>query len=289
MMDLSPLKRGPIQPLIEVAIAEDVGSGDITTHWTVPAQREGRALLIARSRGVVAGLPVVAWVFEHVDPSIEVKFLKPEGAPVAPEDPIAEVVGPARGLLTGERTALNFLQRSSGIATAAARFVEAVEGTGARILDTRKTLPGWRLLDKYAVRVGGACNHRMGLYDMILLKENHIEAAGGIGPAVHGVRKAQSERAQPVKVEVEVRNLRELEETLTVGVDWIMLDNMDLDTMAEAVRLVHRQGEPRPVLEASGNVTLGSARKIAETGVDYISVGSLTHSVSALDISMLFQ
>ena len=289
MSEWPTLDRLRVQPLIDVAIEEDVGSGDVTTDWTVPTGRIARAHLVVKARGVLAGLPIVSWVFERIDPTIVVEVLMEEGRPVSPGDVVAEVRGPARGLLTGERTALNFLQRLSGVATTTARYVEAVKGTGARILDTRKTLPGWRLLDKYGVRVGGGTNHRMGLFDMVLLKENHIEAADGIGPAVYSARRSMSSSKREVKVEVEVRNLTELEEAMMAGVDWVMLDNMDLDTMAQAVRQVHHHGEPRPSIEASGNVNLKSVREIAETGVDFISVGSLTHSVSALDISMLFK
>ena len=289
MSEIPTLDRARVQPLIDVAIGEDVGSGDVSSDWAVPAGRTARADLVAKAKGVLAGLPIVSWVFERVDPTIVVEVFVEEGRPVSPGDRIAEVRGPARGLLTGERTALNFLQRLSGVATATARFVESVNGTGVRILDTRKTLPGWRLLDKYGVRVGGGTNHRMGLFDMVLLKENHIEAADGIGPAVFAARRSMTTTQREVKVEVEVNNLTQLEEAIMAGVDWVMLDNMDVSTMAQAVRQVHHHGEPRPWVEASGNVSLRSVREIAETGVDFISVGSLTHSVSALDISMIFK
>ncbi len=288
MGEFPTLDRARVQPLIDVAIEEDVGSGDVTSDWTVPPHRMARAELVVKSKGVLAGLPLVAWVFERVDPTIVVEVFAQEGASVSPGDRIAEVRGPARGLLTGERTALNFLQRLSGVATTTSRFVEAVGGTGAKILDTRKTLPGWRLLDKYAVRVGGGTNHRMGLFDMVLLKENHIEAADGIGPAVFAARRSMVSSKRRVKVEVEVTTLTELEEAIMAGVDWVMLDNMDVSTVAQAVRQIHHHGEPRPSIEASGNVSLRSVREIAETGVDFISVGSLTHSVTALDVSMMF-
>lgn len=285
---MADLNREDIQPLIDVALAEDVGTGDITSDWTVPEQKTATANFLSRAIGVVAGLSVAEWVFASVDPEAKLEAHLADGDSVRPGDLIATVSGPARALLTGERTALNFLQRMSGVATLTSRYVRLVAGTGATILDTRKTIPGWRRLDKYAVSVGGGKNHRFGLFDMVLIKENHIEAADGIGPAVYGVRKHLNGTASDVKIEIEVRNLVELEEAMMASADWVMLDNMDLDQMAEAVRLVRNQGRG-PLLEASGNVALTSVKEIAQTGVDYISVGSLTHSAAALDISMLFQ
>ena len=212
-----------------------------------------------------------------------------DGERVADGDILAEVSGPARGLLTGERVALNFLQRMSGITTMTAQFVEAVQGTNARILDTRKTVPGLRLLDKYAVAKGGGMNHRVGLFDMVLMKENHIEAADGIGSALLSVWKGMDFEGREVPVEVEVETLSELDEVLVLGADRVMLDNMSLNEMCEAVEKVRQLKGKKPELEASGNVSLDSVRAIAETGVDFISVGALTHSVKALDISMLFR
>lgn len=285
---MADLNRADIQPLIDVALAEDVGTGDITSDWTVPERKTATAHFVSKAIGVVAGLSVAEWVFASVDPDAKLEAQVSDGDSVRPGDLVATVSGPARGLLTGERTALNFLQRMSGVATLTSRYVRLVAGTGATILDTRKTIPGWRRLDKYAVSVGGGKNHRFGLFDMVLIKENHIEAADGIGPAVYGVRKHLNGVASDVKIEIEVKNLMELEEAMMASADWVMLDNMDVDQMAEAVRLVRNQGGG-PLLEASGNVGLNSVREIARTGVDYISVGSLTHSAIALDVSMLFQ
>ncbi len=287
--DVPALDRGEVEGMIGRALEEDLGEGDITTLWTVREGVQARADLIARAQGVVAGLGMAAAVFKKVDSGISFEAAVEDGARVAPEDVLATVSGSARGILTGERTALNFLQRMSGIATVTARYVEAVSGTGARILDTRKTAPGLRMLDKYAVTVGGGQNHRMGLYDMVLLKENHIEAADGIGPAVFAVKSAMERAGRPVKVEVEVEDLAGLEDAIVTGVDRVMLDNMDLETMRRAVERVRKLGADRPELEASGNVTLETVRDVAETGVDLISVGSLTHSVKALDMSLLFR
>lgn len=283
------LNKADIMPVIERALTEDVGDGDITTKWTVPLTKQAKAKIIARADGVIAGLDVARWVFEAVEESIVFKADMKDGERVVDGDVLAEVSGPARGLLTGERVALNFLQRMSGIATMTAQFVEAVKGTQTRILDTRKTAPGLRLLDKYAVSTGGGVNHRVGLFDMVLMKENHIEAADGIGPALLSVWKGMDFEGREVPVEVEVETLSELDEVLVLGADRVMLDNMSLDEMCEAVEKVRKLKGKRPELEASGNVSLDSVRAIAETGVDLISVGALTHSVKALDISMLFR
>ena len=282
------LSRSDIQPLIDIALAEDVGTGDITSDWTVPEGKTASADFVTKAIGVVAGLDVANWVFETVDSACQFEALVSDGQSVRPGDLIAKVTGPARALLTAERTALNFLQRMSGVATLTSRYVRLVAGTNATILDTRKTIPGWRRLDKYSVAVGGGKNHRFGLFDMVLIKENHIEAADGIGPAVYGVRRQLNGQASDVKIEVEVKDLGELEEAMMAAVDWVMLDNMHTDQMAEAVQIVKNQGGG-PLLEASGNVSLERVKEIARTGVDYISVGSLTHSATALDISMLFK
>jgi len=288
-MNIKKLDYKEIIPIIDRALAEDVGEGDVTTGWTIPGSAQARAGLIAKAEGVVAGLDVAQWVFERVDAGVVFEARVKDGDRVGPGDAIADVRGSARGLLTGERTALNFLQRMSGIATMAAQFVQAVAGTGARILDTRKTAPGLRLLDKYAVAAGGGQNHRIGLFDMVLLKENHIEAADGIGPAVLAVRRGMARDGRSVKIEVEVETLAELEEALSVGVDRVMLDNMNLDEMRQAVDRVRKMDGLRPELEASGNVSMETVRAIAETGVDFISIGALTHSVKAMDISLLFR
>lgn len=282
------VNKEDIMPVIERAIIEDVGGGDITTRWTVPLTKRAKAKVIARADGVIAGLDVARWVFEAVEETIVFEAYIKDGEPVADGDVLAEISGPARGLLTGERVALNFLQRMSGIATMTAQFVEAVKGTNARILDTRKTVPGLRLLDKYAVATGGGVNHRVGLFDMVLMKENHIEAADGIGAALLSVWKGMDFEGREVPVEVEVETLSELDEVLVLGADRVMLDNMSLDEMREAVKRVQQLKGKKPELEASGNVSLDGVRAIAETGVDFISVGALTHSVKALDISMLF-
>lgn len=283
------LNRKDIMPIIARALAEDVGDGDVTTKWTVPFAKRADAVIIAKADGVIAGLDVARWVFEAIDEAIAFAARAKDGACVGAGDVLAEVSGSARGLLTGERVALNFLQRMSGIATMTAQFVEAVQGTNAQILDTRKTAPGLRVLDKYAVVAGGGANHRAGLYDMVLIKENHIEAADGIGPALLAVWKGMDFEGRDVRVEVEVETLSQLDEVLVLGADRVMLDNMSRNDMREAVRKVRQLKGKRPELEASGKVSLSKVRAIAETGVDFISIGALTHSVQALDISMLFQ
>ena len=281
------LNRKDIMPIIARALAEDVGDGDVTTKWIVPFAKRADAAIIAKADGVIAGLDVARWVFEAIDEAIAFAARVKDGARVGAGDVLVEVSGSARGLLTGERVALNFLQRMSGIATMTAQFVEAVQGTNVQILDTRKTAPGLRVLDKYAVVAGGGANHRPGLYDMVLIKENHIEAADGIGPALLAVWKGMDFEGREVRVEVEVETLAQLDEVLVLGADRVMLDNMRLNDMREAVRRVRQLKGKRPELEASGKVSLSEVRAIAETGVDFISIGALTHSVQALDISML--
>jgi nicotinate-nucleotide pyrophosphorylase (carboxylating) len=270
-----------ILQIIRRALDEDIGPGDVTSQWTLPAELELEGKLLAKADGVVAGLAVAAAVFHLVDERVRFISLCQDGQRVRAGDVLAVVQGPARAVLGAERTALNFLQRMSGIATATRRYVDAVAGTRAVILDTRKTAPGLRVLDKWAVRLGGGQNHRFGLFDMVLIKDNHIAAAGGITQAVARVR-AHNQAGLPV--EVEVKSLAELEEALAIqpSLDRIMLDNMDLETMRRAVEMT----AGRVPLEASGGVSLERVRAIAETGVDYISVGALTHSVTALDISL---
>jgi nicotinate-nucleotide pyrophosphorylase (carboxylating) len=265
------------KPLIDLALAEDVGERDVTTVATVPEGKEGKAVIIAKAYGIVCGLPITAQVFRRVDEAIRLTHLASDGEPVAPGDVVAKVSGPLRGILTAERTALNFLTHLSGIATLTAKFVDAVTPYGAVILDTRKTTPGWRALEKYAVRCGGGRNHRMGLYDMALVKDNHI-ALGSLSEAVRRVLAA----GVSVPIEVEVKNLSQLEEALALEVDRILLDNMDFATLRKAVRRV----AGRVPLEASGGITLENAAEIAACGVDYISVGALTHSAPALDFSL---
>jgi len=277
----STLEEG-MAPHIRAALDEDIGDGDVTTLSIVPADARGKGRMIAKAAGVVAGLAVAQTAFQLVDENVCFEPLVAEGAQVKPGDLLARVSGPTRALLTGERTALNFLQRMSGIATLTRRFVDAVAGTGTVILDTRKTTPGLRAFDKWAVRLGGGQNHRFGLFDMALIKENHIVAAGGISAAVERVRAADT-RGRPI--EVEVTNLEELKEALALGVDRIMLDNMGLAEMREAVAIT---GGSTP-LEASGGASLETAAAIAATGVDYISVGKPTHSFESLDISFLLE
>ncbi len=270
-----------LKKILRAALAEDIGCGDVTSRAIFDGTEQALARARAKAEMVVAGLAVFGEAFRCLDPGLVVTLRSRDGDRAAPGDILAEVAGSARSILMAERVALNLLQRMSGIATMTARYVAAVEGTGARILDTRKTVPGLRVLDKYAVRVGGGGNHRFALYDGILVKDNHIAAAGGIGPAVARVRKTM----QPLlKVEVEVRSLDGLREALAAGADVVMLDNMDVETMRRAVDLA----AGRVLLEASGNVNLANVRRVAETGVDFISVGALTHSVAAADISLVF-
>jgi nicotinate-nucleotide pyrophosphorylase (carboxylating) len=268
--------------MIAAVLAEDVGAGDLTTDAIVPVAQTAVADIVLREPGVVCGLAEAAAVFHELDRALRVDPAVSDGAAVQ-EVPFAaaRLTGSARAILTGERTALNLLQRMSGIATATRRYVQAVEGTGCQILDTRKTAPGLRALDKRAVRLGGGTNHRSGLDDAVLIKDNHIVIAGGIAAAVAAVRSVRP----GTPVEVEVDTLEQLAEALSTGTETVLLDNMDVVTMAEAVR--RTAGRAR--LEASGGVTLESVRAIAETGVDAISVGALTHSVRGLDIALEVQ
>ena len=265
---------------VSAALREDVGSGDVTAAL-VPAEQQVRGRVIARETGVICGSVWVDETFRQLDPRVRVRWRVRDGERVAPDAIVFEIEGPARAVLTGERTALNFLQTLSGTASAARRFVDAVAGTGCRILDTRKTLPGLRTAQKYAVRCGGADNHRMGLYDMVLVKENHIAAAGSMAAAV-----ANARRLTPgLQVEVDVESLGELEQALAAAADIVMLDEFSLDDMLVAVR-TNAAHAHRAKLEASGSVTLETVREIAATGVDYVSVGSITKHVRALDLSL---
>jgi nicotinate-nucleotide pyrophosphorylase (carboxylating) len=259
------------------ALDEDIGGGDATTDSIVPADATSRGRIIAKQAGVVAGLDVAAAAYRLVDARVSLTPLVAEGAQVANRQPLADVAGPARALLTAERTALNFLGRMSGIATLTRSFVDAVAGTRAVILDTRKTAPGLRTLDKLAVRRGGGQNHRIGLYDMILIKDNHIDYAGSLDEAVARARMAHS----GLEIEVEARTLDDVRTALDLRVERILLDNMTPDLMRAAVTLT----AGRAKLEASGNVTLDNVRQVAETGVDFISIGALTHSAKVLDVS----
>jgi nicotinate-nucleotide pyrophosphorylase (carboxylating) len=273
-----------IAALIRTALEEDVGPGDWTTQWTVPTEHTARAVIVAKAEGVLSGLLVAERVFHTLDPDLEVRLLAREGEAVGAGQTVVEMQGRTRSILTGERVALNFVQRLSGVATATRRYVEAVRGTGARILDTRKTTPGLRALEKNAVASGGGVNHRFGLHDMVLIKENHIAAAGGITAAVERVRAGNS---AGLKVEVETNSLAEVDEVLGMDVDRILLDNMPLSMLHAAVERVRARGEHRPETEASGGVSLDTVRAVAETGVDFVSVGALTHSAPALDLSLL--
>ena len=267
-------------PTVILALAEDVGGGDLTAAL-IPEDAQAEATVISREQAVLCGATWFDAVFRQLDPRIHIEWRAADGDRVEPNQHLCTLRGPARAMLTGERTALNFLQALSGTATLARRYADAVAGTGATILDTRKTLPGLRLAQKYAVRCGGCQNHRIGLFDAVLIKENHIMAAGSITNAI-----ATARRLHPgVTVEVEVENLAELEEVLAARPDIVMLDNFDLATMAEAVRITAK----RVKLEASGNVNFDTVRAIAETGVDYISIGGLTKDVRAVDLSMRFK
>lgn len=275
-----------VRALIDLALAEDIGRGDLTTEATVAEDAIATAEIRQKAPGVLCGLPVVALVFARLDARVRVTPLAAEGS-AGDRRVVARIEGPARAILSGERTALNFLQRLSGIATASQRAAELVAGTGATVLDTRKTTPGQRVLEKYAVRVGGCQNHRAGLDDGILIKENHIRAAGGITAAV----TAAKARCAPMQlVEVEVTNLAELDEAVAAGADVLLVDNADLAGLRATVaradwHAAHGTGRPR--LEASGGVTLANLAEVARTGVDYVSLGALTHSAGALDYSLI--
>lgn len=260
------------------ALAEDVGEGDLTAALVDPARR-ARARVLAREPAVICGAPWVEQAFRQLDASIEVRWQVAEGARCAADQVVLEAEGPARSLLTAERTALNFLQLLSAVATKTAAYVAAVQGTRAQIVDTRKTLPGLRLAQKYAVRVGGGTNHRIGLYDAVLVKENHIAAAGGVAPVL---KTAQQVAPHADFIEIEVETLVQLREALQAGARMVLLDNMDLPTLQEAVRI----NDGRAILEISGGVTLDTLRPLAETGVDRISIGTLTKDVKAIDFSM---
>ncbi|BBD37597.1 nicotinate-nucleotide diphosphorylase (carboxylating) [Aminobacter sp. Y103A] len=279
-MHLTPLPRIMLEPLVRDALLEDLGrAGDITTDAIVPADHRATVVLASRQQGVVAGLDLAALAFSLIEPAIEMKVEKPDGSRLVPGDVIATLSGPARGLLTGERVALNFLSHLSGIATATAGIVDAVAGHRARIVCTRKTTPGLRPLEKYAVRCGGGSNHRFGLDDAVLIKDNHIAISGGVRPAIE---RARANVGHLVKIEVEVDTLEQLDDVLKLGVDAVLLDNMSPETLTTAVRMV----AGRAITEASGRVNLATAPAIAASGVDLISVGWLTHSAPILDIGL---
>lgn len=284
---LLPVDPAVIDRVVATALEEDASGTDVTTLWSVSAEHRTRAKLIAKEQGIIAGNQLLIAVFAALDPEIEVEVLIPDGSAAEAGGVIAEITGATRPILTGERAALNFMQRMSGIATLTGRYLAEVAGTGAAIYDTRKTVPGLRDLDKYSVRAGGGTNHRNDLSAMVLLKENHIRAAGGITKAIGLVRDRMLEAKTERKIDVEVETLAQFDEALSAGVDMIMLDNMSLEQMTTAVERA-RGAERPPLLEASGNITLERVRSVAETGVDLISTGSLTHSPRALDLSLLF-
>ncbi|HSV88734.1 MAG TPA: carboxylating nicotinate-nucleotide diphosphorylase [Bacteroidales bacterium] len=267
------------EKLIAIAIEEDIGTGDITTNSIIPSDATLTGQFIAREEGMVCGLGVVKRIFEIIDPLVEFTPKIQDGMHVVPQQVLADICGPARAILTGERVSLNFLQHLSGIATKTARIIESVSGTGIRILDTRKTIPGLRWLEKYAVRTGGGLNHRMNLSDGIMIKNNHIKAAGSITLAME---QARLNAPPTLKIEVEVESMEQVQEAINAGADIIMLDNMDLVTMRQAVKKING----RALIEASGNMINKNLSDVAKTGVDMISIGGLTHSVKALDISL---
>jgi len=276
-----PLKQQALDALVKSALDEDCAFNDLTTIATVVSDRRGRGTLAAREAGVICGVALALNAFRALDAKVAIRVDVEDGMRVTPGTSVLFVNGTARALLSAERVALNFLQRLSGIASLTAQYVAAVKGTGAKILDTRKTTPGWRQLEKYAVRAGGGHNHRMDLSSAVLIKDNHLAAVDGdVGLAVRRSR----ELARGIQVEVECDNLEQVERALAAGADVIMLDNMSLDDMRRAVQLVNK----RSTLEASGGVTLGTVRGIAETGVDWISVGALTHSAPAMDLALDF-
>jgi nicotinate-nucleotide pyrophosphorylase (carboxylating) len=280
-----PPSRDQVQQWMAQFLAEDVGRGDVTSQLVVPASAQAKGQFVARESMILAGLPFVAAVFAQLGPVVVVGW-RADGDRIEAREIIAQATGPARPLLTGERVALNLLQHLSGVATLTRRYVDAIAGTRARIVDTRKTLPGLRALQKYAVTVGGGSNHRFCLDDGIMIKDNHIAAAGGLRAAILA---AQAARPHLLRIEVEVDNLAQYEEVLALGVDVVLLDNMSHTQVAEAVAMRERASGPKPLLEASGGVNLDTVRGYAEAGVDLISVGALTHSATGVDIGLDFQ
>jgi len=276
---MHPFDHPAVTRLIAMALEEDLGRGDVTTLATIPPDRSAYGNINAKADLTVAGLPLVERLLALVDPHAEVRMFFAEGSAVKKGQVVVEMSGNAAAFLTAERTMLNFLQHLSGVATLTRKFVDAIAGTKCKIIDTRKTLPGFRLLDKYAVTQGGGTNHRMGLDDGILIKDNHIAVCGGVGAAV---RRARIQASALLRIEVECTTLAEVQEALDARADIILLDNMSTSQIADAVRLVNG----RALLEASGNMSLDRAREVAETGVDFISVGTLTHSASAVDLNM---
>jgi nicotinate-nucleotide pyrophosphorylase (carboxylating) len=275
-----------VERLIEAALTEDIGAGDLTSLYFVPAERRSTAFIVAREAGVLSGGEVALEVFRKVDPAIEATLLVNDGDRISEGAYVMKIEGPSRSVLTAERTALNFMQRMSGVARATRRYVDEVRGTSAEILDTRKTIPGWRLLDKQAVLHGGGTNHRMGLYDRVMVKDNHLVAEGRLEELQEAIRRLKADHPA-VEVELEADRLEQVEAFLELeGVDYLLLDNMSLDELRLAVGLRGDRANPR--LEASGGVNLDTVAGIAATGVDFISVGAITHSVKALDLALDF-
>ncbi|MCQ2195459.1 MAG: carboxylating nicotinate-nucleotide diphosphorylase [Paludibacteraceae bacterium] len=271
-----------IESLLNLAFAEDIGDGDHSTLSCIPADKKGKAKLLIKEPGVLAGVEVAKKVFHKFDPELKIEVFINDGAEVKPGDIAFTVEGKDQSLLQTERTVLNIMQRMSGIATTTRKYVKVIDGLHTRLLDTRKTTPGLRVLEKMAVKIGGGTNHRMGLFDMVMLKDNHVDFAGGIEKAVNKTKAYLKEKGKDLKIEVEVRNLDELRQALAVGVDRVMFDNFDIPTTKEAVKIVNGQVET----ESSGGITIDTLRSYAECGVDFISVGALTHSVKGLDMSL---
>ena len=272
-----------IHSFIANALAEDVGDGDHTSLATIPAGTQGKAKLLVKDTGILAGVELSLEIFKQVDPGLKVNVLLHDGAEIKPKDIVFEVEGDAQSILTAERLVLNCMQRMSGVATKTHEIVELLKGTGTRVLDTRKTTPGMRYLEKWAVKIGGGVNHRFGLFDMILIKDNHVDYSGGIKQAINNTQKYLQKTGKKLAIEIEVRNLSELQQVLDAGgIDRILLDNFNFDDLRKAVSMVGGKYDT----EASGGITIDNIRKYAECGVDYISVGALTHSVKSLDLSL---
>jgi nicotinate-nucleotide pyrophosphorylase (carboxylating) len=277
------LQNPLVTQLIDIAFAEDIGEGDHTSLATINANETGKSVIVAKDNGIIAGLGLVEYIFKKVDPTLLVEFKKQEGDVVNNGDVVLYVSGSSRSMLTAERTVLNFIQRLSGVATQTAKYVKELDGLHTKILDTRKTTPGMRMLEKWAVSIGGGQNHRIGLYDMILIKDNHVDFSGGIENAIDRTKSYLQANNLNLKIEIETRSIDEVKRVLAKGgVHRIMLDNFNPELLKEAVQLINKQYET----EASGGITLQTLRSYAETGVDYISSGALTHSVKAMDLSM---
>ncbi len=281
---MNPILDNPlVQQIVDLSFAEDIGPGDYTSLSTIPHHHTGRSIIVAKENGIIAGVELAAYIFHKLDASLVVSKKVNDGDEVANGDIVLEIEGNSIAMLTAERTALNFMQRMSGIATQTALYSKALQGLHTKVIDTRKTTPGMRILDKWAVRLGGGGNHRMGLYDMILIKDNHVDFAGGISAAIDATNLYLKKNNLNLPIEIETRNLKEVAEAIGKGgIQRIMLDNFTPSLLKEAIELINRKYET----EASGGITLSNLRQYAETGVDYISSGALTHSVKCLDLSM---